>query len=93
MPKQLVHPLERDKKVHPLRAAYAKLRAEITEKREAICTATGWSQSTFYEKVTRDAKLTEREAKAISPLLSIPINDIDSFQRGYAEARKPQKTA
>jgi len=90
MSKQLVHPKEVQSKIHPMRLAYAKLARQITETRLAIMQATGWSEKTFYNKVTGDERLSEPEARAVSQALNLPINEIEAYQRGYAIGRKKQ---
>lgn len=84
MPKQIIHPAEKESRIHPARLAYAKLTKQITETRQRIMQATGWSETTFYRKITKDARLTEKEAQAVATALQIPINNIDDFQHGYA---------
>lgn len=83
MPKRILQPNENVKKVHPFRATYAKLAQSIEDTRNSIMNVTGWSESTFYRKVSNDERLTEREAKVVSSILNIPINTIDEYQRGY----------
>lgn len=79
----LTHPQEPPRAIHPFRLHYARLAKAITETREGICAATGWSERTFYRKVTQDERLTEAEAQAVARHLNVPINEIEGYQRGY----------
>ena len=88
MPKILIHPLENVKKVHPLRAGYAKLSLVLSEKREQILAGTGWSYRTFYKKLENDHKLTETEATVIAAVLEIPIHTIEAYQGGFKHSKQ-----
>lgn len=87
MPKQIVHPAE-TRKASPQRLRYARLASQITETRRAILDATGWSERTFYRRITQDERLTELEGRAIAAALNIPINEIEAWQKGWKEGRK-----